>query len=183
MSMFWFWIGNSFVLTVFLILYLWGDTSDSGILGTLSRLCFIQIPQTFMDVVTSIFGKSAANSIYATYDYVVNQKNPLLLIFYMIIINCAFLGWVFAGDPQLPCYLVPTRIHSLGGYIGISLCQISFYFACKIGPGRITPASEMIYDQEVYDGLLFVDGIECKTCGIKKVKFAPLPLISIIKLL
>ena len=59
------------------------------------------------------------------------------------------------------------RVHSWLGYIGISLCQISFFVACRNEPHKLTPDNIDLYKcDEPFDKLMYLDNSYCKTCKI-----------------
>lgn len=83
-------------------------------------------------------------------------------------INAGFMGWVVYGAPQLPTSLVST-VHIYIGYIGVALCQISFYWACTVSPGVLTKDTVNAFNHQPFDGLLYATRTVCKTCKVPKV--------------
>jgi hypothetical protein len=144
-----------------------GDTEDEGATGVASRTLMQNIPQKIGKTIKAIFGTKVHGCLAGTIDYVINQRNPILQIAYLLIFNCAFACWLIYGVPQLPTFLA-SEIHIYGGYITAVICQVSFYFACTVGPGTLTKENVDCFTHEAHDGLLFVDGMQCKTCKVPK---------------
>ena len=49
------------------------------------------------------------------------------------------------------------------------ICNISFYYACTIGPGTITQQNVQNYLHQPFDGLMFPNNnLHCKTCRVIK---------------
>ena len=161
----------SIYLVIFFI-FIYGafgaDVSDNGINGKLSRFIFRQAPRMFSSFLSKIVGEKLYNQIYRLYDYVVNQRNPIMQILYLLILNLSFLSWLILGAHRLPNKYCGLE-HKYIAYIGIALCHYSFFIACTKSPGIITKDNEHCYDHHPYDGILYLNGYYCKTCKTKKL--------------
>lgn len=151
--------------TMLLVLYahFMADENASGFEGIIGRLLLKHIPNGFSSCITRVCGKAANEKLWSLYDYAVNKRNPLLQIFYLILINGAYLLWLIFGQPLLPTLLVG----SMHGYIGFGCmiaCLGSFALACTKEPGVITEYNVKHYSYYEYDGILFDGNITCKTC-------------------
>jgi hypothetical protein len=161
----------TFYLSIFgvaIYAFAFADVEATGINGEFSRLLLQTIPNWIKISLRSICGEFCFGRMQKSYNYVVHEKNPILQLTYLIIINGAFLGWIIYGAPQLPTYLAGS-IHVYGGYIGVFLAQYTFYLACSEGPGIISKDNLKCYAHQPYDGLLFTSGLYCTTCKVEKV--------------
>lgn len=154
---------------VFIYGFAFADVESKGINGEFSRLLLQKIPQFLKGFLQAIFGKACVGCIQKGVHYVVYERNPLLLLTYLAIINGAFIAWLMYGVPQLPT-LYASTIHIYGGYFGVIVSQFTFYLACTVGPGTITKDNVKCYAHQPYDGLLFTSGLYCTTCKVEKVR-------------
>jgi len=76
--------------------------------------------------------------------------------------------WIIYGAPELPTYFVGVE-HNYIAYVWVALAQYSFFLASTVEPGRITKRNVKFFSHQPYDGLMFVDGLYCKTCELPKV--------------
>lgn len=152
---------------VFVFAFAFADVEAPGPIGSFSRVLMIKVPRAMKSGISAICGKSCLSCAERTFNYVVRERNPILQITYLLIINSAFLGWLVYGAPQLPTFFA-SRIHVYGGYVGVALAQYSFYLACSEGPGRVTKENLRCYAHQPYDGLLFTSGLYCTTCKVEK---------------
>ncbi len=162
------------LLMVAIYLFACADTNDEGVNGAFARLLKKRVPSYFKSIMTRVCGHRVVTCCSDTFDYVTNQRNPILQILYLLIINGAFVCWLIFGVPQLPTYLAST-IHIYGGYVGVVVCQVTFYFACTRGPGVLTKENVECFNHYPYDGLLFAEGYRCKTCKVSKVIYVASP--------
>ncbi len=87
---------------------------------------------------------------------------------YLFLINGAYVTWLITGQPLLPTYFIPAY-HSYLVFIGVIISQGLFFLSCSTGPGTITKETQDIFDHQVYDGTVFIEGAVCSTCNTKKV--------------
>ena len=162
--------GLYFVLAFYIVLilcivysYFIADTNGKGINGSISRFLFQSLPSSFKKYAKVFLGESIYNLIADLYDYLFYRRNPFLQATYLIILNGAYFVWLIHGQPQLPCYFLGKE-HALIGLVGVSICHISFVFACSVSPGVITQENVQCFMHQPYDGLMFVENKTCSTC-------------------
>lgn len=160
-----------YVLFFVILLYafFFADVYSKGVHGYISRMLLEGIPTQVQKVLRVLFGDKFTNMIGGVYDYVVNQRNPLLIITYFLIINSAFVAWIVYGIPYLPNKLVPYH-HVYISIMWAILCQITFVLASHTPPGVITKENIENFSHEQFDGLLYASEMYCKTCLIPKVR-------------
>lgn len=156
------------ILIVFIYAFFFADTSGKGASGQLARFVTRTVPKWLKSTIRSCCGSDIVDSFGRVSDYVMYQRNPILIVAYLVVINGAFTGWLIYGEPQLPTKLA-SKVHSYGGYIGVIAAQLSFYLACTISPGVITPKNVEHFNHVPYDGLLYISDKFCTTCRIPKV--------------
>jgi hypothetical protein len=144
------------------------DPTASGISGVCGRFFIQTIPRYTRSLIKACFGPRVLNSFLSCINYIAKERNPLLIIAYLVIINGAFAGWLYSGVPLLPRLLAST-VHIYGGYIGVIASQISFYLAVMQSPGRINENTVQRFNHQPFDGLLYTTGQFCKTCKVPKV--------------
>ena len=133
-----------------------------------SNLLLVRLPRGCKSMLRAVLGEVGYGWCVSCVDYCINQRNPLLQLLYLAIINCAYIFWLLLGQPQLPTVLVP-EYHKYIIFFGIVFCQVSFYVACTVEPGVVTAASEETDSERYpYDGTVYVDGLRCSTCDVKK---------------
>jgi hypothetical protein len=165
----------SFYMVLMLIplyLLLCSDTSDKGGNGTVSRFFMITIPRTISRTLRGCCGDAAYSTIESGYDYVTNQRNPIMQILYVVLINAAFIAWMMTGMQKLPTYLVSKN----QAYISIAFvlfAQLTYYWACTVGPGALTQENVHCFAHQPYDGLMFLPGARCSSCNVPKVTHIP----------
>jgi hypothetical protein len=157
---------------IVLVVYLWfsADVEDSGLNGTLSRFFLISLPQKVTAASSVILGKQTTLFFQRVYHYVVYERNPILVICYLLIINGAFICWLLYGVPFLPMNSSFTPFHYYFAFFGVFFAQLTFYLACTKPPGRLTTENVQCFNECVsYDGLMYVSRYYCTTCLLPKI--------------
>jgi hypothetical protein len=157
-----------FLLAIPIYLFFFADRKSNGLNGQVSRFLLEQIPAGGAWFVASMCGDAALKACENTYDWVTNQRNPIMQIAYFALINAAFAGWMVTGAPQLPTYFCST-IHKYAGVVAVLLAEYTYYLACTVGPGTITTQNVACFNHQPYDGLMYAPGARCSTCSLSKV--------------
>lgn len=145
------------------------ESEDSNF--SLSNLLFRRLPRLYHNLCRKIIPQPIYQYLQSSFDYVVNQRNPLVQSVYLILVNGAFICWLIYGDPRLPCYPFVDRRHSYIACIWVIFAQYTFYLACTTSPGRVTSENCDTYCKSArypYDGIMYIEGLICSTCQIKK---------------
>lgn len=122
----------------------------------------------FRSIIRNLCGESAWKWCAGTMNYITNEKNPILQILYIIIVNAAYITWLIYGEPLLPTYLVGNSPKYFAA-LGVLACFVTFYYACTTPPGRITSENVECYMHTPYDGMIYTSNQFCKTCNVVKV--------------
>jgi palmitoyltransferase len=156
-----------FIIVVGMIyIFCFADTSASGVNGRISRFIY-KIPKAIGKYSRAMLGEELHGKLVGIYEYVFHQRNPILQLLYLVLINAAYLTANVYGQHLLPCYFV-SRIHIYIAFLWILLCHYSFYLACSNPPGEVTASNLDCFMHRPFDGLLYVDGNECSTCRVVK---------------
>ena len=159
------------VIVTLIYIYTCADASNADSLnGKCTHLLTRTLPQTVQRVVKALFGEQVYTCLSKTHDYVVNKRNPILQIAYLLIINAAFIAWVFFGEPLLPTYLVKTPPYSKSeAYVGVFLCHYTWFLANTQEPGQVTEENfECFAASHEYDNVVYGKNTFCETCQVMK---------------
>eukprot|EP01038_Epipyxis_sp_PR26KG_P010137 gene10137-13636_t len=156
------------IVTIYAITCADTNVRNQSMNGTISRFLFKRIPEAVSQSINTIIGDKLFEQLIEIYQYIIYERNPLLQLLYLIIINGAFIAWLLIGAPQLPTFLVGS-IHQYIAVFWVITCQYSFYLACTVGPGTITEKNQTCFGHQPYDGLIYIPNNKCKTCNTTKV--------------
>lgn len=158
-------------IVIILVIYLWffSDTEDNSINGTISRFFIKKIPKFLHSFSTNLCGSTVTGYFSKIFHYVAYERNPLLVLTYLLIINAAFICWLLFGVELLPNTPMGT-FHYYFAYFGVLFSQFTFYLACTTAPGIISKETAQCYGHQPFDGLMYTSGFYCRTCRVPKVK-------------
>ena len=152
-------------LIVFIMFLSDPDTSD------VNRFVTVTFPKRLMYEVEYYFGSKAKTSITSLWDYVVNERNPIMQVMYLVIVLGAFATMIVKGYPHLDYgkNVVLSPYHKYVGYVAMGTCLALFYVCCTSNPGYIDETNIDKYDVYPYDNVLFAANSICKTKKIRKL--------------
>lgn len=85
----------------------------------------------------TLLGDRITDFTYSIYDYIMNKKNPIVMIIYLILAIGGFAVYVIVGFNRfIPGPYVGEIHKSIGTFIML-ICYFSFYLAWATGPGVI----------------------------------------------
>lgn len=159
-----------YILVIFVPVYMFvcADPSDSGFNGVVSRFLLVDVPNVFRRGLRACCGQRVVDGLEHGYDYVFNQRNPIMQIMYILLINGAYITWMVTGLPKLPTHLVGYE-QSYVALAFVAFAQFTYYLACTVGPGTITRDNVLCFSHQPYDGLLYLPESQCSSCQIPKV--------------
>eukprot|EP01035_Chromulina_nebulosa_P034581 gene34581-46412_t len=155
-------------IAIFIFYLTCADSDAEGLIGSLSRGLFEFIPSKISAVLRACMGDWAFAKVENIYDYTVNQRNPLLQLAYLFVINGAFLTWIIYGIPLLPTYFIGKQ-HIYISYVWVAVAQYTFFLASTKEPGTIHTSNIATFSHQPYDGLLYIEGLHCRTCLVPKI--------------
>jgi hypothetical protein len=169
------------VLSVPIYLLFLADIEADGLHGMLSRFLVNVIPDTFTSIVRFCVGPYVFSYMERFYRWACHERNPIMQISYVLLINGAFIAWLFTGAQQLPTYYA-TELHGYIAWVLVILAQYTYYLACSQPPGQITQANVGCFAHEPFDGLMYVPGSFCSSCNVAKVIYIHITqIISFLK--
>ena len=155
------------VLPAVIFVVFCADIEGEGVFGWCSRLLILKLPYWFQRSLRYICGRHLYRWCSRCFNYTLNQRNPILQILYLVLLNGAFIYWLVFGYPRIPTYLVKEH-HGYMAFFLLLCCHISFITACKESPGVITKMNIDCFMHQEYDGVLFQENKICPTCHLIK---------------
>ena len=100
-------------------------------------------------------------------NYICNERNPLLQIFYLGVVLGAYGTIVVHAYPRLPCYFLPSW-HKYTAFAAVVFCLWTWWKACTTNPGLITAGNVSLYERNYpFDNWLYLEGRPpCRTTGL-----------------
>lgn len=139
------------------------DTGKKGWFGNISRFVVLGIPRYMQQTIKFIFGKRIYSCIGGYYSHFVYERNHILQAAYLILINGAFIWWLYFGYPRIPSYFISDNVAN-GAFLLILFCHMSFITACSRPAGVISTSNADCFMHHPYDGILFEANKYCNTC-------------------
>ena len=162
------WILYTGVVVLAVYGFFLADTTAESMNGNFSRFLFEDLPRSFTSTCQSYLPRPVFEGCFFAYDYVVNKRNPILQITYILILNGSYTIWLLYGRPTLDTNAYLSWHHVYIADAGVLMCLYTFYLACKTDPGTITQETYPCFMHSPYDGTLFVKGKACTTCHVPK---------------
>ncbi len=148
-----------YIFVVFLIVYVMFISPDSPVslffMETVPRAALAKMP------------RSMASRLECSYDYVVNQPNPIMQGVYLAIVTTAYIVMIAVGYPMIEDSPL-SNLHKISGYITYAACYFTFYLACSVRAGFIKDDADVERQMNyLYDQVLYSEK-KCPTTGLKK---------------
>ena len=155
---------------VFIYVMIFGPSEfhRDGLVGRMHYFLLVTLPSSLDTIGVTLFGQGCVRRVKRAGDYVMNQANPLLQIFYMFLVTGGLSVFLSQATGRVLEGVVTSRLHAVLAPLMIFLTYYFFYVACTSDPGKITPAKVSnalkVYQ---YDNVLFRKK-DCNTCHIQK---------------
>lgn len=147
--------------------FLWGKEHGDSIFDRLYRIFCMHLPRLLKKGLEKCFGKRAPACLDAAWVYVCYTSNPLVQLFYLLVVVGGYATFVAYSHPHLPNRFI-GNIHKYIGFIIFSLCLAVWWRACTTDPGTITDRNvEKICDQWQWDEQIF-HMAHCRSCDLVK---------------
>lgn len=148
-------------------IFLWGKPDGNSLFDRLYRVVCVHFPWALKKALEKCCGRRGPAALDATWNYVCYTSNPLVQIFYILVVVGGFLTFVAYGYPHLPNRLAGAY-HKYSGLCVFATCLLVWWRACATDPGSVTQHNvdelTRIYE---WDSMIFHNG-QCKTCEIAK---------------
>ncbi|CAE7441574.1 PAT17 [Symbiodinium natans] len=148
-------------------IFLWGKEHGNSIFDKLYRLFCLHFPRLLKKALEKVFGKRAPAALDAAWVYVCYTSNPLVQIFYLLVVVGGYAAFVAYSHPHIPNKLL-SSIHKYIGFGIFSTCLAIWWRACTADPGIVTPQNlDKICDLWKWDEQIFHMAI-CRSCELAK---------------
>lgn len=151
-------------LVVFIYILLFGQSTyhRNGIVGSMNRFLTTRLPALIGIWAKKIFGKRAFRMWKSIETYCFFSRNPMLQIFYGLLVGGGYIIFLYTAFPRLPVH------HQVASFVVVSLTVVAFLLACYTDPGRITKDNlERYLPNYPYDGIMYMPKT-CRTCLIER---------------
>jgi len=147
--------------------FLYGKAEGGSLFDRLYQLVCIQLPRLIKKALEKVFGKRAPEALDSCWVYVCYTSNPIVQIFYLLVVIGGYLVFCYYGYPYIPNRLLGAY-HKYVGFAIFKLCLYCWWTACRSDPGVVTAENvdELCEIYEWDDQIFVLD--ECKTCLIPK---------------
>eukprot|EP01129_Flabellula_baltica_P001010 TRINITY_DN10931_c0_g1_i1.p1 TRINITY_DN10931_c0_g1~~TRINITY_DN10931_c0_g1_i1.p1 ORF type:complete len:383 (+),score=43.55 TRINITY_DN10931_c0_g1_i1:29-1177(+) len=162
----WLWI-YLISTVVFIYSLLMGDSNfhRNGIIGKLNRLITVYGPSYASHLGASIFPRRIVDMCIGCKSYCIDQKNPFLMIFYLLLVIGGYSVHLVTVTPLIPGTLVKNW-HWYSLFVSVVWDLAWYYHVCTSDPGTITKHNnEKRLKEYDYDNQLYFPK-KCKTCDI-----------------
>mmetsp|Transcript_11359 Transcript_11359/g.25444 ORF Transcript_11359/g.25444 Transcript_11359/m.25444 type:complete len:380 (-) Transcript_11359:194-1333(-) len=145
-------------------IFLWGKPDGNSLFDRLYRVICVHLPGALKKALEKCCGKRAPKALDAAWVYVCYTSNPLVQIFYLIIVVGGFMAFVHYGFPHVPSRLV-SSFHKYTGFGVFVTCLTVWWWACRSDPGTVTMDNvDELCEIYEWDEQIFSAG-DCKTCN------------------
>ncbi|CAK9044816.1 Probable protein S-acyltransferase 17 (Probable palmitoyltransferase At3g04970) (Zinc finger DHHC domain-containing protein At3g04970) [Durusdinium trenchii] len=163
MSVFYWTIAGYIIVGVFL----WGKEHGNSIFDRLYRIFCMHVPRLLKKALEKCFGKRAPACLDAAWVYVCYTSNPLVQLFYLLVVVGSYATFVAYSHPHLPNRFI-SSIHKYIGFGIFSLCLAVWWRACTTDPGTVTAENvDLVCDVWKWDELIFHMS-KCRSCDLVK---------------
>eukprot|EP00929_Paragymnodinium_shiwhaense_P058449 TRINITY_DN29268_c0_g1_i1.p1 TRINITY_DN29268_c0_g1~~TRINITY_DN29268_c0_g1_i1.p1 ORF type:complete len:389 (+),score=97.26 TRINITY_DN29268_c0_g1_i1:169-1335(+) len=147
--------------------FLYGKAEGGSLFDRLYQLVCITLPRLLKQVLAKIFGQKAPDALDGCWQYVCYRSNPIVQVFYLLVVIGGYLVFAYYGYPYLPNRLL-AAYHKYVGFGIFNLCLFVWWTACRSDPGVVTPENvdELCVVFE-WDEQIFSSG-DCTTCHLLK---------------
>ena len=144
-----------------LIVYvcMFADGNDAGVCGSANRALTEKLPAGAKALARRLLPTRAFAWGASLGDYICNKPNPILQVFYLALIIGGYGFAVLEAYPHIPNSVVPAY-HKLAAALGVAWCIGSFFVACSVEAGTLTPDTWRRYDNYKHDDLMYENGRE-----------------------
>lgn len=147
--------------------FLWGRPDGNSPFDRLYRLIRLQIPRWIKLALRKCCGKRGPAALDAAWNYVCNQSNPLVQIFYLGVITGGFSAFVLHGYPYIPNRFAGDW-HKYNGFGVYCICIWVWWQASRVNPGIVTRENvDELCEVFKWDNMIFFKA-DCHTCKLAK---------------
>eukprot|EP00928_Gymnodinium_smaydae_P066222 TRINITY_DN49261_c0_g1_i1.p1 TRINITY_DN49261_c0_g1~~TRINITY_DN49261_c0_g1_i1.p1 ORF type:complete len:382 (+),score=44.97 TRINITY_DN49261_c0_g1_i1:174-1319(+) len=146
---------------------LYGKPSGNSMFDRLYQVICMWLPRTLKRVMLRCCGKRAPEYLDRIWTYLCYTCNPLVQLFYLLIVGGGYIVFVYYGYPHLPNKYVGAE-HKYAGFLVFLCCISTWWKACRTDPGMVTPENvDNFLEHYKFDEIIF-SAHECETCQLVK---------------
>jgi len=165
-----FWVVSGCYLGIAFLgigIFIWGKPEGNSLFDRLYQIVCQQAPRLLKQGLDKVFGKRAGKFLDWLWVYICYTSNPIVQIFYLLVVVGGYLCFAYFGYPH-----VPNRYaggwHKYSGFCVFMACVSVWWKACRTDPGMITDENvDELCQIFEWDKQIFFEG-ECPTCQLKK---------------
>ena len=133
------------------------------------RFLTIRVPSSVKHAFSLCCGRRGPQGLEDTWNYLVNYNNPIIMIFYLVFINCGVLSYIYTCFPLLPNSVAASPVHKPFSLALDFVCLYVFTKAVRADPGVITRRNlKSNLARYPRDSFIFKEETECATCKLPK---------------
>lgn len=148
-------------------IFLYGKPSGNSLFDRAYRIVCVHTPRLLKKALSKCCGERAPQALDSCWIYVCYTSNPMVQVFYLLVIVGGYGTFAAYGYPHIPNRLMGS-IHKYIGFVVFTVCLAVWWTACKANPGKITAENvEELCKIYECDDVIFMKA-DCKTCGLQK---------------
>jgi palmitoyltransferase len=148
-------------------IFLYGKPSGNSLFDRLYQIVCMQGPRLLKKVLEKVFGKRAPKMLDDLWTYLCYTSNPLVQVFYLLVVIGGYLVFAIYGYAYLPNRFLDGW-HKYTGFILFNNCLWVWWKACRSDPGSITTENvDELCEIFEWDETIF-SASECPTCNLMK---------------
>mmetsp|Transcript_38103 Transcript_38103/g.100646 ORF Transcript_38103/g.100646 Transcript_38103/m.100646 type:complete len:379 (+) Transcript_38103:112-1248(+) len=148
-------------------IFIWGKAEGNSFFDKLYRLVCVAAPRLLKSALAKCFGPRAPAALDAAWEYVCFKSNPIVQMFYLMVVVGGVLSFMAFGFPHIPNRFL-GGMHKYIGFAIFTTCVSVWWKACTTDPGIVTKQNvEDLCDIYEWDDQIFCSA-KCKTCDVLK---------------
>jgi len=127
----------------------------------------IGVPRVLKSTLAKCFGPRAPAALDAAWVYLCYKSNPIVQMFYLLVVVGGTLTFMAFGYPHVPNRFL-GGVHKYLGFVIFTICVAVWWKACSTDPGIITKNNvEDLCEIYEWDDQIF-SSAKCNTCDLLK---------------
>eukprot|EP01128_Nolandella_sp_AFSM9_P005678 TRINITY_DN2799_c0_g1_i1.p1 TRINITY_DN2799_c0_g1~~TRINITY_DN2799_c0_g1_i1.p1 ORF type:complete len:427 (+),score=79.57 TRINITY_DN2799_c0_g1_i1:37-1281(+) len=142
-------------LTVYSLLFGQTDFHRNGLIGWYYRFITGDLLRYGDRFLEKVVPAKLRSGVVACANYFVHEKNPVLLIVYVMLVMGGYFAFLFFGAPLVPNSYVGAE-HLVIPHVVIAICMGWFYYLLQSDPGVVTAESMELHSSKYhYESFLY----------------------------
>lgn len=161
-------VGYVLVVGLGVGVFLWGKPDGNSLFDRIYRFACVHLPRLLKKFLEKSLGKKAPAAVDRYWNYICYTNNPIVQIFYLMVVVGGYIVFVASGYPHIPSKLISSwhRYTGLGVFLSCITC---WWKACSSDPGTVTRLNvDELCKIFEFDDQLFSSAQICRTCNTLK---------------